>query len=123
MKTDALARPSAANPFPEIADPGEAGTHVVQFYEDDSFLAKTVADFIAGGLIADQPAILVTTPSHRDAITSELEALGFDVKRMRMAGTVQLLDAQSTLDAFLDEGMPNRAHFHDVIGNALRGSR
>jgi signal transduction histidine kinase len=110
-------------PFPEIQDPGQHGNHIVQFYEDEGFLAKTVADFVGAGFAVDQPALIIATPEHRDLITDRLSDHGLDIARIRNAGNLTMLDARETLDLFMINGAPNRERFRHTIGQALRASR
>jgi CheY-like chemotaxis protein len=49
--------------------------HAVCFYEDAVSLSRAVAGFIGGGLVADQPAVLIATSSHGVAILLSLEIL------------------------------------------------
>ena len=122
MASEAL-NTALLEPFPEIQDPGQHGNHIVQFYEDDGFLAKTVADFVGAGFAIDQPAIIIATPEHRDLITDHLGDHGLDISRIRNAGNLTMLDARETLDLVLINGMPNRERFRHTIGQALRASR
>jgi hypothetical protein len=46
------------------------GDHVVQFYEDDEFLIDAVAHFVAAGLAAGEPALIVATEPHRTLSSS-----------------------------------------------------
>src|ERR1700686_1267710 len=51
-------------------------SHIVQFYEDETFLAGAVADFLAGGLATGQPCVVVATEPHRKAIARRLKSKG-----------------------------------------------
>jgi len=96
--------------------PGNPGHHAVQFYSDDTRLCLSVADFLADGLAAGQPTILIATHDHRQGISDELIARRFDVARLVQAGTMALLDAEDTLARFMVEGRPNPASFKEVVG-------
>src|SRR3954470_16869036 len=101
--------------FPELRQPGHAGTHVLQFYESDEFLARTVAEFLADGFEADQSAIVIATPEHRDLIAEWLGDHGADVPRLRAEGQLTMLDAREMLDSFLVNGSPDPARFERVV--------
>src|SRR4051812_16740226 len=77
---------------------GEAG-HLVQFYEDDAFLAETVAEFVRDGLAMGQPALVVATPAHRDAFAAQLAARGVDGDALVARGRLTFLDAADTIAA------------------------
>src|SRR5581483_4856909 len=49
-----------------------ASSHIVQFYENDQFLCATVADFLADGIGAGQPTVVIATEPHRASITQSL---------------------------------------------------
>jgi hypothetical protein len=38
--------------------------HAVKFYSSDDSLFTTVPEFLSDGLTADQPAIVIATPTH-----------------------------------------------------------
>jgi hypothetical protein len=87
----------------------------VRFYEDATSLAKMVAVFVAEGLIAEQPAIIIATPEHRHAITQQLLAKSFDLDHLRSRHNLFLLDANETLATFMVDGMPNAERFEEVM--------
>jgi DcmR-like sensory protein len=103
----------------------EAGHfHAVRFYEDAQSLARMVATFVAEGLIDEQPAIIIATPDHRDAIIEKLHAMAFDLDQLKRADDLIVLDAGETLAAFMVDGMPNAQQFEatmlPVIDRACR---
>ncbi|MGZ3440573.1 MAG: ATP-binding protein [Polyangia bacterium] len=93
--------------------------HIVQFYEDEGFLADVVAHFIGVGLAAAEPTIIVASAAHRAAFTRELERKGFDVARLLAGGQFVMLDARETLARFMVDGEPDPTRFRSVIGGAL----
>ena len=99
--------------------PGNPGHHAVQFYSDPQRLCISVADFLADGIAAGQPTIVIATPAHRARILDELMARRFDLTKLMQAGTVSLLDAQETLDKFMVDGRPDPAAFKEVVGAAI----
>src|SRR4051812_35725306 len=53
--------------------------HAVRFYEDDKSLCRIVSNFIAEGLTLDQPAVVIATRPHIDAIVDNLAESAIDV--------------------------------------------
>jgi hypothetical protein len=100
---------------PEI----EKKHHAVQFYKDEESLAKTVGQFLADGFQIGEPAILVATPSHTDAVQAELEAAGFDVQHLRRTRELQLFDARKMLSGFMTNGVPDPLLFKSNLGDAI----
>ena len=96
-----------------------AHAHTVQFYEDDRFLAETVVDFFAAGLVNGQRAVAIATPEHRDAFSAGLYEKGFDVERARMKGQLVLLDAEELLAAFMVGSLPDAVRFHAAMDGLL----
>ena len=94
--------------------------HVVQFYDDEAFLATVVCEFLATGLRTSQPVLVVATPAHRKAFLARLRDEGIDVAAARRSGQLKLLDARQTLGRFMRGTMPDAARFRTVIGGVIR---
>jgi PAS domain S-box-containing protein len=97
------------------AEPG----HTVQFYEDDTFLVGTVAEFLAAGLAGGQSVIVIATPDHRRDFARRLQARGFDVDRAAAEGRLTMLDAREMLGTFMVDSMPDAERFVTRIGSAI----
>jgi hypothetical protein len=99
--------------------------HAVRFYESVRSLAQIVAEFLGGGLVQHDPAIVIATAAQRAAIVRELVARGFDVVHLQRSGDLLMLDAQETLDEFMTDGTADHAKFKEVMcrvmQNACRG--
>jgi signal transduction histidine kinase len=100
----------------------EDSTHVVQFYDSETYLAAAVSDYLAGGLRAGQPVLAITTEEHRDAFTIRLKAKGFDVEKSRQSGHLIMLDARETLSSFMSGSVPDAQRFQRVLGDVLARS-
>lgn len=101
--------------------------HAVQFYGSDASLFVTVAGFLAEGLVAGQPAIVIGTPEHRVAIEEHLQGRLIDCASARRSGDLVLLDAEETLALFMIEDEPDADLFElnvgGLIDRALSGRR
>ena len=93
--------------------------HVVQFYEDDSFLAETVARFVGGGIGAGDNVIIIARQSTISGFRTRLAAEAIDLDGVVRSRQLVMLDAEETLSRFMDGDMPDLARFLDVIGGAL----
>jgi KaiC/GvpD/RAD55 family RecA-like ATPase len=93
--------------------------HAVRFYPDAVSLSYIVGHFVADGLRANQPAIIIATPEHGAAITGQLQAGGWDVPGLQEQGRMFVLDAQELLSRFMVEGMPDGARFTRVMAPIL----
>src|SRR5580704_2226882 len=91
----------------------EDDLHLVHFYEEESLLFDTVAQFLGAGLQAGERVIVIATAEHRSAF---VERLGrFDVDAAIADGRILLLDARETLARFMVDGSPERTRFHRAI--------
>jgi MEDS: MEthanogen/methylotroph, DcmR Sensory domain len=93
--------------------------HAVRFYQDEQSLYRIVADFIGDGVVAGEPAVVITTPLHGEMISRELEALACDVSRLQASGELLILDAEETLSTFMKDCVPDPVAFQSSVGGAL----
>lgn len=120
MTQSAIVRPISSAPS-AVARRANAALHdhFVQFYESERFLADAVANFVAAGLAAREPVIVIATAEHRDAILAGLHALSVDVDAARRRGRLTMLDARQALAKIMDGALPDAGRFHRVIGAVL----
>jgi signal transduction histidine kinase len=97
--------------------------HIVQFYEDDTFLCDSVAQFVGVGLAAGEPVCVVATPEHRSAFAARLGRRGFDVEEARARGQLTWLEASETLARFMVGDMPDWTLFSGFFGSIIEESR
>ena len=103
---------------------GSAGhSHLVQLYESDGYLVRTVHDFIAAGWAAGEPALLIATKDHARALDEALELAGTEPQEARRSGRLVVLDAADTLARFMVNGQPDRVQFFQVVGDAIEAAR
>ena len=100
------------------ATPAGVPGHDVQFYDGEDFLVREVTKFLAEGIRAGQPLIIVATQSHRRQFASRLRELGFNADEY-FGSRSDWLDARDTLSAFMESGMPNRDRFEATLGAVL----
>jgi hypothetical protein len=93
--------------------------HAVQFYKDDTSLARTVATFFVEGLRANQPAIMIATRAHTKAIMHELGAAGYDTDQLKRAGQLHTLDVDAVLSTFMVEDVPDTHLFRANVGRII----
>jgi len=93
--------------------------HAVKFFESDDVFARIGAEFLAEGLVARQPALVIATPEHRRRMTTELRARHFDVEAMEAAGDLVLLDAEAMLGSFMVGGRPDANLFQATAAREL----
>ena len=96
--------------------------HIVQLYQDQDFLNRTVCRFAGAAIANGEGIILVPTLAHWNAIRPRLEAEGVDVEAARDRGQLTVVDADEFLPRFMRDTMPDSPVFlglaADVIGQA-----
>jgi PAS domain S-box-containing protein len=90
-------------------------SHTVQFYEDDDFLAASAGRFLAEGIAAAEPALIVARPQTFERLRRHLEAQAIDVDLALGSGRLSFLDADATLSRIMYRGVPERERFNKVI--------
>src|SRR4051795_4134065 len=110
--------------FANTADsPNDESTHIVQFYESEDLLEGAVVDFLADGLAADAPTVVIATETHRRAFIEQLTIRGFDPGRRIAADRLIMLDAQETLDRFMVGASPDWQRFTATVSPVIERAR
>jgi hypothetical protein len=94
--------------------------HAVRFYEDETSLCRIVSGFIAEGIAAGQPALVIATATHNECILDNLRASGIDVATLQENNELLMLDARETLNLFMEDGLPSPERFHNAATAALQ---
>ena len=97
----------------------EPAVHAVQFYDNESRLCSTVAEFLREGLEQGHPAIVIATGFHSAKIARELAARHVDVDAVKRVGDLIVLDAEDTLATFMVEDAPDSRLFHRQVNAVL----
>jgi len=105
--------------WPELLREPAGGDHFVQVYRDEDFLCETVAEYTGTGLRRGEGAIIIATPSHREAFIRRLEADGVAARAAVRRGQLVVLDADETLAKFTAGGMPDWQAFHALVGGVI----
>ena len=95
-----------------------SGDHIAQLYTERKFLARVVAMFLAGGVLAGEAVWAVATPLHWRAITEHLQE-HVDVQAAQDVGQLLVLDAHDTLAALLDGGGLDRGRFRALVDGMI----
>jgi signal transduction histidine kinase len=94
--------------------------HLVQFYESDAFLSEAVTSFLADGLSARQPVLMIATPERRADVRARLGLQGFDVQRLSSTGALHFCDARTLLSTFMVGSMPDQSRFRHSLDGVLK---
>jgi PAS domain S-box-containing protein len=100
-----------------------AGSHAVQFYEDDAFMVGEVAEFLDEALRCGDAAIAIATPEHRASLLRRLNGFGGQsLGRNWWPGELIMLDARQTLARFMNGSWPDEQRFHASVGAVVQSA-
>jgi hypothetical protein len=94
----------------------EAPAHAAEIYAELDELAESVADFLAEGFDAGEPGLIVARAEHLTAFMRALATRGWGAEEIAARAQLTTADAEETLAAVLDSGMPSAAAFERVVG-------
>jgi len=92
--------------------------HGAEIYSDSGELAESVAAFLAAGFAAGGAGLLVATPDHAGAIASALASRGWSAETIESEHLL-VVDAETTLEAILVDGVPSAQAFEEVVGGLV----
>ena len=95
--------------------------HLVQLYEvGETTLVDNVVGYFAEGLKRRQGAVIVATPSHREAFFDALKRSGINVDQALAREQLVASDAGTLLARFMIDGTPNAELFDKAVGTFVR---
>jgi hypothetical protein len=110
---------SRENNWQELLTQPKLGDHLVQVYQDFSFLCDTVGEYLAASLSRGEAGIVIAVAEHHAGFERALLAKGVDVERAKREGQLRILDGHETLASFTVDGKPEWQAFHRVVGGAI----
>ena len=96
-----------------------AGSHSVQFYEDQSALLDKLGEIVGSALGSGGACIVIGRREHNRKLIRLLRSWGIDLDTTLESGRLNLHDAEECLGRFMVEGWPNREQFFRLIGPEL----
>jgi hypothetical protein len=111
-------RRSAHDPrtIPDWTLAGERA-HIVQFYENDSFLVELLSRFVGAALVTGDVAIVIATERHRAALAERLRLRGLDVAIPLAQRRYIPLDAAATLERLMRRGRLDPELFDELAAS------
>lgn len=97
----------------------DSHAHVVQFYNEDTFLLDELNRVVGAALLAGDVVIIIATQAHRDGLAQRLQTHGLDLAGAATQGRYVALDAADTLSKFMRDGSPDPARFADSVGDVI----
>jgi anti-sigma regulatory factor (Ser/Thr protein kinase) len=96
------------------------GEHVVQFYDDDADLIRSIGGELIRVIATGDAAIVIATGAHRLAFEADLIGAGIDTNAAVADGTLVWLDAADTMARFIGDGRIDREACHELLGDVVR---
>lgn len=94
--------------------------HSVQFYENDSFLIKGLAEYIGSALSAGDKGIVIATKEHLEQLEESLRERGLLPEADPASAERYIpLEVDHMLPLFMADGLPDQARFHTEIGDVI----
>ena len=112
--------PTDANSWVELLSRPVEKSHIVQIYRETSTLRNTVSHYLSDGFRNGESAAVIATKDHWSEFRKGLKDRRHDPERLEREGRLAVLDARSTLDGFMRQGMPVEALFHETIAPVLK---
>jgi PAS domain S-box-containing protein len=97
--------------------------HAVQFYREDRALISALGKYIGNSLKNGDPAIVIATEAHSEALCDELYDQGVDLTNAVKQGRYQSHDARETISHFMVDGMPDEAKFVRLMSSIIQRSQ
>ena len=102
--------------FPEKL---KAHDHLVQFYDGEEFLLKTVINFIAPALLCGEGVVLIATEQHLRILKSSLQELQLPPEEFIEMGQLKMLDAEFILKQIMSHDHIDPIKFDAIVGGLL----
>lgn len=96
---------------------------VVLYGGDEARLIDHVVLFLCENIAAENPAMIVATPAHREAFLSALRGAGADTDAAIASGLLVCVDAVSMLEEILSDGRIDWRAFDRKVGERVRNLR
>jgi len=94
--------------------------HLIHLFDEPNSLVDTVATYLLDGWRRSDALIVVARANHWALTSVELVARGCPVDELVAAGQLVVLDAPTTLAAFMMDGEPDRERFQRAVGDLVR---
>jgi hypothetical protein len=105
--------------WPELLRHPTGGDHIVQTWQDEAFLAETVAEYVGSGLRGGESVLIVARPAHFELFKRNLA----EARAAGRSGQLRYFDAEDTMAKFMRDGMPDWNSFHQAVGGLIAGLR
>lgn len=92
--------------------------HIMQFYEEDSFLVNKVRQYVIDSLAADRSCVIVATQEHLAALHESLRG-ELDMEQAKFEGRLAVYDAATVAQWFVSNGTIDRKVCQSTLSQIL----
>jgi excisionase family DNA binding protein len=92
--------------------------HIMQFYEEDSFLVNKVRQYVLDSLADDRSCVIVATQDHLAALHESLRG-DLDVEQAKFEGRLAVYDVATTAQWFTSKGTIDRKVCQSTLSQIL----
>lgn len=85
-------------------------SHLLQLYQDETFLSDVVADFMVSGLQHHEQLVVIAIEAHREQLVTALRGKAWDVEGAVLSGRLVMRDAREMLGGLLVDGQLQEHH-------------
>jgi hypothetical protein len=107
----------------ELLGPPAPGSHFLQMYDCDAFLAAAVAHFVAEGMQRGEAVLLSGTQGHLASLRAHLARLDLDVDAAQRRGQLTFGNVEDVLASLTASGPLRKEDFSALIDQALDATR
>src|ERR1700712_3686125 len=97
--------------------------HVVQIYDDEAMLLRTLTAYAADGIAAGDCVIIIATAPHLEALDRQLRAREFSPETLKATDQFIALNAEHTLAKFMVNGWPEEKYFMEIVTGLMQRAR
>ncbi|MFN7131691.1 MAG: MEDS domain-containing protein, partial [Myxococcales bacterium] len=95
----------------------------MQLYTSDTCFARVVGGYVDDALASGESAVVIATAPRWRLVRDHLTEAGVDVDDALRVGRLRTMDAEETLAALLEGGVPTRRAFEAVVAPVLDEAR
>ncbi len=107
----------------ELLGPPAPGSHFLQIYDRDEFLAAGVGHFVAEGMQRGEAVLLSGTRSHLAALRARFAQLDLDVDAAQRCGQLTFGNVEDVLASLTASGPLRKEDFSTLIDSVLEATR
>lgn len=98
----------------------EPGSHIVQFYKEESFLTLAVVKYFVQAFSDGCTVVSVATKAHQELFEKGMKKAGVDLKIQVESHRYIALDAEETLAQIMLDGTPDKTRFNEMVSPYLQ---